>query len=387
MSFGGHFALFSEDTARKRANRSEFTKGGCCRIIPDWGRSALIAENLQSIFFIFNQGAQMIYLRKSFFVAAIIALTGIFYSGIASAARYQASVASTGPGSAGFIMWGGLAGLVTKDSKTVALSNMTTRGAVEDLRLIELGKADFAIGVSTMIVRAQKATKPFKKKHTQIRGVGPGTVSIWHVVTYKNRGIRRIEQLQNKGVNFARKGSNVHYLMTKTLEFAGVKARPSYLPYDVAADAMKDNRIQAFGIPNPIPSPAVVKAATAGALNILPITGKVKERLLADNPAYFSISIPAGSYNGVDKDVPSIGYPVFTVAGAKVPAKVVYEVTRINYSKAGRNYLSKVHKGWLTGFRIAPGLANMAAIGLKLHPGAERYWKEQGHKIPPSIAN
>ena len=32
-----------------------------------------------------------------------------------------------------------------------------------------------------------------------------------------------------------------------------------------------------------------------------------------------------------------------------------------------------------------PALDQMAAIGLKIHPGAARYWEEQGYKIPDSI--
>ena len=49
------------------------------------------------------------------------------------------------------------------------------------------------------------------------------------------------------------------------------------------------------------------------------------------------------------------------------------------------DFLLKVHKGWNTGFTIMPALDQMAAIGMKIHPGAARYWKEKGHKIPASI--
>jgi TRAP-type uncharacterized transport system substrate-binding protein len=68
-----------------------------------------------------------------------------------------------------------------------------------------------------------------------------------------------------------------------------------------------------------------------------------------------------------------------------VPPDVVYEVTRINFSKRGRDYLPKVHKGWVAGLKVAPALGQMAAVGMKIHPGAKRYWEEKGHDVPASI--
>ena len=51
-----------------------------------------------------------------------------------AAKRAHVSVVGSGPGTSIYVMYGGLAGLVSKESKTVEMSNNTTRGAVEDLR-------------------------------------------------------------------------------------------------------------------------------------------------------------------------------------------------------------------------------------------------------------
>lgn len=155
--------------------------------------------------------------------------------------------------------------------------------------------------------------------------------------------------------------------------------------WNVAADAIKDGRLDAFSLPTPPPAPAVVKAASMYPINLIPVDDDVLEKVREENPAYFKGKIPAGTYKGVDKDVYTVGYVAWTVASADVPDDVVYEVTRINYSAKGRDFLSKVHKGWNTGFAITPSLDVMASIGLKIHPGAARYWEEQGYTIPGSI--
>ena len=303
----------------------------------------------------------------------------------AFAARVKTSVAGAAPGAAAYVIWGGLAAYVSKTSKTVEMSNLTTRGAVEDIRLVENGKAEFALGVATLVDLAIKGKKMFKKPYTNQCGVGPGTVSLFHIGVKKSSGIKTVQDLDGKRVSFARKGSSTHFMTRTIMKLAGIKVREENLNWNVAADAVKDNRLDAFTIPNPVPSPAFVKFSTAQPITLLAVDGKVLKTMLTMNKAYFPISIPANSYDGQDKEVPTIGYTAWTIAGCNVLADVVYEVTRLNYSKKGRSYLLKVHKGWSTGFAISPALDQMGAINMKIHPGAARYWKEQGHKIPANI--
>ena len=300
----------------------------------------------------------------------------------AEAARIKTSVAGAAPGAAAYVIWGGLAALVSKESKIVEMNNLTTRGAVEDIRLIENGRAEFALGVATLVDLALRGKKMFKKPYQNVCGLGPGTVSQFHIAVRKDSGIKTVADLNGKRVSFARRGSSTHFMTRTIVELAGVKVREENLNWNVAADAIKDGRLDAFTIPNPVPSPAVLKLATSLPITLVPVDGKVGEGLLKSNAAYFKTTIVKNSYNGVDKPVPTIGYAAWTIVGCKVPADIVYEVARINFSKKGREFLLKVHKGWASGFVTAPDLKGMAAINLKVHPGAERYWKEVGYKLP-----
>ena len=317
-------------------------------------------------------------------MVTLVAVTSMIVCS-AEAARTKVSVAGAGPGAAAYVIWGGLAALVSQESKTVEASNLTTRGAVEDIRLIEAGKAEFGLGVATLVLKAANGEKPYKKKHTKLRFLGPGTVTMFHLATYKSSGITKLSQLEGKRISYARKGSNTYYMTDRVVTHAELKVRKEEMNWNQAADAMKDGRLDAFSIPNPVPAPAMLKAATAAPINLIPLEEKVLNLMLKDSPAYFKISIPPGIYKGVDKDVPTVGYVAWTIVNADVPDDIVYEVTRLNYSKKGRDFLPKVHKGWSTGFQIAPALDQIEAIGGKIHPGAARYWEEQGHKIPDSI--
>ncbi len=319
-------------------------------------------------------------------VVAAIVISFSFLTNLSfSAAPTYVSVVGSGPGTSIYVMYGGLAALVSENSKFVQMSNKTTRGAVEDLRLIEAEKADFGLGVAGLVLRALKGKKPYKKKHKNLRGIGPATVSMFQMATFHSSDIRSLQSLNGKAISSGRKGGNAHFMTDRLIKHADLKVRREYMTFGALADAMKDNRIQAFSIPLPVPGPAFVKAAAAAPIRLLPITGETLKKFLKDSPAYFNVHIPAGSYNGVTEDISTVGYTAWTAAGAHVPPSVVYEVARINFSKRGRAFLPKVHRGWLSGFKVAPALDQMAAIGLKIHPGAARYWKEKGYKIPDGV--
>lgn len=324
-------------------------------------------------------------LRKLSAIAIAFGVAVSMTTGAQAAERAKVSVAGAGPGAAAYVIWGGLAALVSKESKTVEMSNLTTRGAVEDIRLIEAKKAEFGLGVATLVDLALKGQKMFKKPYTNLRGLGPGTVSYFHIAVRKDAGFKSVKDLNGKRVSFAEKGSSTHFMTRTLVQLAGIKVREENLNWNVAADAVKDGRLDAFTIPNPIPSPSVLKLATSMPISLLPVEGALLKGMLKSNSAYFPISIEANSYDGQDKQIQTVGYTAWTIVGAHVPSDVVYEVTRLNYSPKGRKFLLQVHKGWSSGFKIAPALDQMAAIGMKLHPGAARYWKEQGNKIPAGV--
>jgi uncharacterized protein len=85
-----------------------------------------------------------------------------------------------------------------------------------------------------------------------------------------------------------------------------------------------------------------------------------------------SVKIPANTYTGQDKDVPTAAVANYLVTSSAVSDDLAYQMTRLI-------------------FENLPGLANAHAAGkeikletaatgnpIPLHPGAVRYYKEKG---------
>ena len=85
---------------------------------------------------------------------------------------------------------------------------------------------------------------------------------------------------------------------------------------------------------------------------------------------YVGLVIPAGSYEGFDEEVGTIGVPNFLLANESLDEELAYQVTRVLFEQ--QEALAEAHpeaeKLDLEGAQsVAP---------LELHPGARRYYEE-----------
>lgn len=140
----------------------------------------------------------------------------------------------------------------------------------------------------------------------------------------------------------------------------------------VGSQAVRDR--QAIGMvatTNP-PTAAFSELAASLPIRLLPIDDAAYEILRESNPGYGRGVIPAGSYPGVDEDVPTISDDTILIVPADLPEEHAYWLTRTLAENAAA----------ISG--IGPALRNFSAesmpnvMVLDLHPGARRYYEEQG---------
>ncbi|MFQ5894936.1 MAG: TAXI family TRAP transporter solute-binding subunit [Nitrospinota bacterium] len=325
-------------------------------------------------------------------VCAVVALSVVGWAAAditQGAEKARVAVVGAGPGAGAFRLAGALAAVVSKVSKKVEMTNRASKGFVANARLVNSGTADFGMCNGPLLTDAMLGQNKYKRKHLNIRGIGPVTTSWFHIITLERQGVRKLADLKGGRINFAAKGSNTEFMTSLIFKWAGYFAgvTKNYQRWDHAARALMDGKIDAFTIPNPIPSPSVLTASTGGNIFLVSIPDGMQDKFIKMNPGYYKSVIPAGSYKGQKQAAKTVAYTIYSIVNKDVPARVVYEVTRINYDPANYRFLVSAFKSWRIGLRAAPDLKGMASFNLKLHPGAERYWKERGIPIPTKIAN
>ncbi len=55
---------------------------------------------------------------------------------------------------------------------------------------------------------------------------------------------------------------------------------------------------------------------------------------------------------------------------------------KVAFDPKNKGYLRNVHRQWAP---LAAGLDTMKALGIPLHPGAVKFWKDKGLKVPPEL--
>ncbi|MBT4094527.1 MAG: TAXI family TRAP transporter solute-binding subunit [Nitrospinaceae bacterium] len=324
------------------------------------------------------------------FLMAVTAIAAVGFVATQVSAATNITIVGAGKGAGAFRMAAGLAEAVNKTSKKVNVTNRESKGFVANTRLVANGRSEIGMTNGIFVDFIQRGKKPFHKgkpKNT-IRGIGPVSTSWFQVATFRKSGIKTYHDLAGKRFNMGPRGSSTLFMTKFITDNIGVtgKIRKDYMGWAAAATNMIDGKLDAFGIPNPVPSPAILRASRSHPLRILSIPDDVRDKFVAMSSGYYKANKDASAYNGMKgKKFKTVAYTIFAVTNVKVSNDVVYEVASRVYDKANRDFLINVFKGWKIGLDFASKsgefINQMKNFNMNLHPGAARYWKEKGYKV------
>ena len=157
--------------------------------------------------------------------------------------------------------------------------------------------------------------------------------------------------------------------------------KPIYAGFGPSADALADGKAMGAGLGAGPPTGAITKlmASNSGKFTILDITAGEGKKMDGGRGLWVPYTIKAGTYPGQKKDVKTIAQPNFLAVNADVSVDHVYKLTKAIYENLA--FLQAIHKATKA---MAVEKA-MAGLPVPLHPGAMKYYKEVGLKIPAHL--
>ncbi|MBU0676132.1 MAG: TAXI family TRAP transporter solute-binding subunit [Proteobacteria bacterium] len=277
----------------------------------------------------------------------------------------------------------GISVKLSKDMPDIELSNMASAGSLENLRRVNSGDADFGIVYSgdTFLALNGKLTQD-TKKYTNIRSMAYLYGAPAHLVVKADSGITSIEQLVGKRVAVGGPGSGAASAAQRFFTSVGLwdKMNIEFLGYSKAASALGDNLIDAFWVFAGYPNSSIIQAAASNQIRLLDVVEAArKSGFFKDYPFYSDLTIPAGTYSGVDTPTASFQDSALWVTGTHMKDDVVYKALADIYSPEGLAYMVKV-KSTAKAMSVADGLKGIVT---PVHPGAIKYWSEKGLAITP----
>jgi TRAP transporter TAXI family solute receptor len=156
----------------------------------------------------------------------------------------------------------------------------------------------------------------------------------------------------------------------------------AYMGYGPSAQALQNGQIAGMSTPAGAPVGAVSQAFASMGDDITLLSFN-EEQITAANGEFGDLWVPytieAGTYPSVDEDIVTIAQPNFLAVRDDVPEETIYEITKTIYENLA----------FLQGIHPATGDMSLdvaiAGLPLPLHPGAIRYYEEQGMTIPDRL--
>jgi len=311
---------------------------------------------------------------KSLFSTVAVAVATTFAAGPASANDIRIM---TGPQGGVWVPLGGqLKDLIEKAIPGAKVSTLPGAG-IANVRAIEEGKAEIGFGntISTADAVAGTGEAPLDKPHTKVCNVATLYPQYFQVVVLADSGIGKIEDVKGKGFATQVRGNTGELIARHTLRVAGMEykdVKASFTnSYTDSVEQMKDNRAQMFTLGTGIPASSVMDLASARDIKLLDLTS-IYEPMRKINPAYKLVTIPKGTYAKQDTDVQTIGYFTHVIAACNLPEETVYKLTAS--LMPAKDQMSALYKDMA---KLTPQVMSQE-IGVPFHPGAAKWYKEQG---------
>jgi len=254
----------------------------------------------------------------------------------------------------------------------------SSAGSVENLRKVNSGRSDFGVVYSGHVYLGRNGQmKKDPKKYEDVMAVSFLYGAPAQLVVRKGSGIKSVKDLVGKKVGVGNAGSGAFANCEMFFSHMGVwdKIERNAMGYNDAAAAFGNNQLDAFWLFTAFPSGAVIMAAQTNDIDLLDVDADAQASGFYDKYPYFSkLSIPAGTYKGVDQTMPSFQDSALWVANKNVPDDVVYKLLSVIYTDEGLAHMRNQKKT----FKAMSVAAGADGVVTPMHPGAAKFWKEKG---------
>ncbi|NCF38394.1 MAG: TAXI family TRAP transporter solute-binding subunit, partial [Gammaproteobacteria bacterium] len=235
-----------------------------------------------------------------------------------------------------------------KASKDFRVRAQSSAGSVENLRKVNSGKAQMGVVYSGHVYLGRNGQmKNDTKKYEDVMAVAWLYGAPAQLVVRKDSGIKSTKDLVGKKVGVGNAGSGAFANCELFFTHLGVwdKIERNAMGYNDAAQAFGNNQLDAFWLFTAFPSGAVIMAAQTNDIELIDLGKDATDSGFYDKYPYFSkISVPAGTYRGVDYESPSFQDSALWVANSKVSEDTVYNMLSIMYTEEGLAHMLQQKK-------------------------------------------
>jgi TRAP transporter TAXI family solute receptor len=314
-------------------------------------------------------------MKKITVILGILAISLLFFSNESMAQKNDLKL-MTGPmGGSWYPLGGAIADAVQKEIPGVTIS-VSPGGGIANVEAIEFGKCDIGFSNSSSGVDGVFGRAPFKQKMANMRQLANLYPQYFQIVVLEDGGIKTVTDLKGKSIAPGPKGQTGEFAARQVLEIYGLSykdvSKVHHVGYSDTVALMKDGHCDGWLLNTTIPAATIMDLAASRKIRLISLPEDKIKAMQKLNSGYIPRTIPKGTYQGVDSDVHSFGFFTHLIISAKLPEDLVYKITKTLVQNLPR-YGDVVRD--MKGATVKDLALD---IGIPLHPGALKYYKEIG---------
>ncbi len=284
----------------------------------------------------------------------------------------------------------GIAKIVNEAGIDVRANARSTGGSVFNAKAVGDGQLQMALMQNNIAQYAYKGegVAAFQGKPvTSLRGLAALYPEIVHILARKDAGISSPADLKGKRVHVGDVGSgteqdakNIMGAYGLTLDDLQSAVRGSA---GDAVNLLRDGRIDAMFYTVGLGAAAITEAAQTAPIAVVPIAPEKIAELHKEYPFYTAFTIPGGTYPDLPDDVTTVTLKATLVASSKLSEQAVYEFMKTVFHDKIKAFYGDIQNPNLKPyFKVDNALDGMP---IPLHPGAVKFYKEEGITVPPEL--
>lgn len=309
-----------------------------------------------------------------------LAIVGLFMAtpNYAQAQTYTIAFPTAATTGALYPLGAGIASLWSNELDNVTVRVQASNGGVQNLNLLKEGEAQVSFAVSSITYEALKGMRGFKDRaYEDVRVLAGLYYNPNQVVATKESGVAHLEDFKGKRFAPGAAGgtteveSRVHFSALGMDYPADIQAQ--FVGFTESIDLMRNKQLDGAWIMAGIPTAAVTEmCATAGG-QLVNMNSDLIKKIQAEYPWYSEFIIPANTYDNQTSDVHTTAVKLLLLTDASMPDELVYNLTKVFWENLDE--LSKAHSV-MKSVKLDMAVTDLSEV--PLHPGAEKYYKEQG---------
>lgn len=318
------------------------------------------------------------------FTKGLAALMVTTVAGIAQAQTTYLTIGTAGTAGALYPMGVSIAETFNNHLDVVRASAEATGGSIDNLRQLQQGEMEWAISSNEVAFQAYHGEGLYAGREINNLRSLFGTVESWtQVFVAADSDMDSIEDFAGKRIGVGASGSAGEQTAQMLLSQHGLSyddIRQQFMSDSEMAEALQDGHLDAFIVTHPLRSAPLLNLTTGFDAKLIPVDS---DSFYEEYPFFQKREVPAGTYRNIETAVntPVTRIVMYTTTDTGFSDDDVYNLVKTMWENADEWQGS--HAAVESSTTLDQALIGLD--GVPLHPGAARYFEEQGFEINENL--